>query len=642
MPDLPISDRRLRLLIGTGIVFLLAVKLYLGYQLDLYSDEIFYWLASTRPAIAYSDLPFVTALLVGLGSLLDPGNPLAVRSLFILMGSCLPFLVYWVALPISNQHQALESSMLSLCLPMGGFLGLLAVPDVPLIFFGLLSLGFFERALRTDALLHWLATGVFVALGLSTHYRYFLYPLGAIIFLLYFPCGRRLWKNPKLWFAGTVAALGLVPIVWFNLQNQLASANFYLVDRHPWEFSGSGLLHIFEQALVVTPGLYLLLVFTLWQQLKHRAYISQGPALLSCAALSNGIVYLVLAPWTDADSTSIHWPLSAYFPLLVLAPAALRDLQKLLAKRWSSLPVNTLLSAIPIMGFMGTLIALIGIASQAFQTQLQPLVGVGVLSNKMAGWREFSEHTAQLLRAEYPDQSPIVITDNYYTAGQIALAGLSDSPLTLDDDKAVRDGRIAQLRLWQMNELGLESRVGTSVLYISEDSTLNVEEKFATIHKMCLHAADLVYLDSLSLFNGEKQFSYYHSSAIINPTAPGSSRAKPCPYPARAWLETPSEGDILNGKAQLSGWAFKEDIGLQAVAMLIDGAGFAELNYGLAREDVVDAMKVSTDPNAPRLGFNLEFDSNAIANGKHILEIELTDSTGMKSRYGKREITVNN
>ena len=35
------------------------------------------------------------------------------------------------------------ASILTLCLPLGGFLGLLAVPDVPLIFFGLLAIGFF-------------------------------------------------------------------------------------------------------------------------------------------------------------------------------------------------------------------------------------------------------------------------------------------------------------------------------------------------------------------------------------------------------------------------------------------------------------------------------------------------------------------
>ena len=71
-----------------GIILLLLIKIFLATALDLYSDEVFYWQASANPAIAYSDLPFMTALLIGLGSAFDSYNTLAARSLFIVMGSC--------------------------------------------------------------------------------------------------------------------------------------------------------------------------------------------------------------------------------------------------------------------------------------------------------------------------------------------------------------------------------------------------------------------------------------------------------------------------------------------------------------------------------------------------------------------------
>ncbi|MDB0052096.1 hypothetical protein N9F57_04360, partial [Gammaproteobacteria bacterium] len=71
----------------SGIVLLLLIKVFLAAALDLYSDEVFYWQASANPAAAYSDLPFMTALLIGLGSALDSYNTLAARSLFVLIGS---------------------------------------------------------------------------------------------------------------------------------------------------------------------------------------------------------------------------------------------------------------------------------------------------------------------------------------------------------------------------------------------------------------------------------------------------------------------------------------------------------------------------------------------------------------------------
>ena len=169
-----------------SFTLLLLLKIILASILDLYSDEIFYWQASTIPAIAYSDLPFITAFLVGIGTSLDSHNPLTVRAVFILIGSSIPFLVYWLALPITNKNDALQSAFLTLCVPLLGFLGLLAVPDAPLIFFGILSVGFFERAIRTNMTKFWIATGVFVALGLSTHYRFLVYPASAILFLIVF------------------------------------------------------------------------------------------------------------------------------------------------------------------------------------------------------------------------------------------------------------------------------------------------------------------------------------------------------------------------------------------------------------------------------------------------------------------------
>ncbi|MEQ8954169.1 MAG: glycosyltransferase family 39 protein, partial [Gammaproteobacteria bacterium] len=310
-----------RMLLAAAIILLLTTKVFLASRLDLYSDEIFYWLASTRLSLAYSDLPFVTSLLVWLGTNLDPGNPLAVRVLFIVLGSSIPLLVFWLAQPITGRGQALFSAFLSLCIPLGGFLGLLAVPDVPLLFFGLLAIGFFERALRTDLNRYWLATGIAVALGLSTHYRFFLYPAAAVLFLLCYGPARKTLQNPKLWMAIAISALGLTPIIWFNLSNQLASASFYLVERHPWEFQPRGLLHIFIQAGLVSPPLYGLLGLTLWQMITRARAGDQNAAMLASFALTNLLVYMILAPWTDSASTTIHWPLSGYFPLLVFAPA---------------------------------------------------------------------------------------------------------------------------------------------------------------------------------------------------------------------------------------------------------------------------------------------------------------------------------
>ncbi|MCI5106531.1 MAG: glycosyltransferase family 39 protein [Pseudomonadales bacterium] len=618
-------------------VLVLGLKLHFASVLDLYSDEIFYWLASTHPALAYSDLPFVTAQLVGLGSALAPGEALAVRSLFIMMGSAIPLLLYWLAKPLTSFRQALETAALSLCVPLGGFLGLLAVPDVPLIFFGLLAIGFFQRALAHDHWSSWLATGLFVALGLCTHYRFLLYVAAALLFLLLFRPEHRQWRNPRFWASTFIASCGLIPIAWFNLGNQLASASFYFVDRHPWQFQPQGLLHLFKQAALVTPLLYALLLTTAWMLWQQARRGQRDAALLLSFALVNLSVYLLLAPWTDADSTSIHWPLSGYFPLLVYLPAAIRKL----GNQWpaSASRFRLLITVAIVMGFAGTVSAFVGVGSQAYQQPLQSLLGRGLLSNKMAGWQEFARHTRQLIEEHYDGQAPVLITDNYYSAAQLLFADLGERVYTIDQDKAIRDGRITQLQLWQMHMADLSRETGQAALLINEDSTLEVLDKRELITQMCHRADSLDYLDTLRLFNGDKQFSYYQIPALKNESA---DRASPCPFPMRAWLEIPAAGDVLAGPVEVDGWAYSEDVGIERVRLLLDDEPLVELNYGIHRQDVVDVMEAGLDPNAPELGFRGSFDSTALANGEYWLAVELQNKQGQVTRYGRRKVMIRN
>lgn len=628
------------LIIGCCLLFIL--KLVLAFSLDLYSDEIFYWQASTRPALAYSDLPFMTALLIGIGTTLGTDHAFSVRLLFLLLGSCLPLLVYWVARPVTNQQQALESALLTLCLPLAGFLGLLAVPDVPLLCFGLLAFGCFERALRRDELKFWLLTGLAVACGLSTHYRFFLYPFAALLYLTCYRPVRGQWHNPKLWGAMLIASIGLFPILWFNLNNQLSSASFYFVDRHPWTFQASGLLHAFKQAGLVTPPLYALFLYVIWQ-LFGKARGGSGEAFLFlCFSLTHLLIFLLLAPWTDATSTSIHWPLSGYMPLLVFAPSALREISAFCQKRWDAIVVHRAILCVPLLGFLGTLTALAGIGSQALQLQLQPILGSAVLSDKMAGWQEYSKHTESVIAENYTGRLPVIVTDNYYTAAQTEFAGLTAKSYTLDEDKAVRDGRIAQLQLWQVDETGLRNLPNEPLLFISEDSTLTVPAKFELLNRLCQLSEDVRYLGELALFNGSKRFSYYKARLGPQQTALSGSRYHPCPFPAQAWIDTPLAEATLHGTVPVAGWAFNEDIGIASVYLVIDETRVAQLEYGGNRPDVVEVMQVLSDPQAPALGFDGVFETGEFPNGRHRLKLEIINNQGMTLYYGERSVTIEN
>ena len=624
-----------------GFLLLAVVKTFLAFKLDLYSDEIFYWLASRELALGYSDLPFMTALLVRLGSSLADGSALAVRSLFLLMGSAVPFLVYWLAYPITGKQAARQSAFISLCLPLGGFLGLLAVPDVPLIWFGLIALGAFERALRTNSAFFWILTGLSTACGLSTHYRFVLYPLAALGLLFITRRSREHFRNPFLYLAMMIAATGLVPIIWFNLNNELSSASFYLIERHPWKFQASGLLHIFKQAGLVTPPLYVCFLLTLMRLFKE-AQRKEDAALLFSVSITNLLVYILLAPWTDANSTSVHWPLSGYFPLLVALPDTLIQIGNWIEQRRTAISANGAVRIILALGFAGTLTGLIGVGSQAYQEQLQPVLGKGVLSSKMAGWKPFSEHTQQVLQSEFSDTRPLLITDNYYTAAQLRFAGFKNRVITLDRDKSVRDGRATQLALWRMDAGAIQDYLGQPALYINEDSTLLQADKIDLMTEMCQISQRVRPSTPLSLFAGDKAFSFYVIDELVMSEPGLTDRARPCPYPIVAWIDTPDNEALVRGQLTVAGWSYSEDLGIETVELMLNGETVHPLHYGVPRPDVVSSQGVMSDPNRPNLGFTGTLDSLNVANGTYRLSVRLRNRAGEARDYGERQIVIDN
>jgi hypothetical protein len=179
-------------------------------------------------------------------------------------------------------------------------------------------------------------------------------------------------------------------------------------------------------------------------------------------------------------------------------------------------------------------------------------------------------------------------------------------------------------------------------LFITEDSSLTVVDKHAILARACRTSDRLEYLGELSLFNGDKKFSYYRARQLLVSSDNPDYRAYPCPYPAMAWIDYPVAGDEISGLINVSGWAYNEDIGVVAIRLLVDNQALGSARYGSSRVDVVEAMVVESDPNAPNLGFDIDFDTRDLANGRHELAIEILNAQGATLRYGARVVNVSN
>lgn len=651
----PLSDRELLALVGAVYVALTLAKLVIAVKLDLFWDEAYYWQGANRLDIGYADKPFMTAFLVRLGTSMFGDTPLGVRACYLAIASVLPFALYWLARPIVGRRDALLAVGASLVLPIGGLLGFLASPEIPMALFAVLGLGAMERAARGAGRGAWLLLGAACALGLATHYRFALFPFALFLFLVLTQRGRALWRQPGLWLAAGIAALGLLPILIFNLRVEFASFQYQILERNPWSFHAKGLLYPYEQALAVTPLYYVALLGTLVYVLR-RAWAGgdHGAALAAiCSSVYLG-VYFVLSPLTDQKHFDVHWPGIGYMPLLLFLPEALRRFaaggagMARAARRAFCLLV-------PLTGAAGVVGVLYYVMANIWPGALAPTVMDRLFRYALVGWSELGAEAVTQLRAletqSGADGGPgrvVVAGQNYIVASELdfAMDG-EDGELVfvLDHPWNTRDGVEFQYALWDLDQPALRrAHPGATALVVVEEFQYEIfsRRRVAWRAGLCSVFDDMRYLGEYEFHAGRRHFQFY-AGRVRPPAAPAPSAAsrprETCPAIPAVYVNFPKRGGTVSGVTKTWGLVF-DSVGVRAVDVVVDGrvAGRAEYHPGVSSshpwiEDYID-------PRVPYVHFGFDWDTTRLAEGPHQFALRLHRDDGSVGEYGRRTVFV--
>jgi 4-amino-4-deoxy-L-arabinose transferase-like glycosyltransferase len=498
------------------------VKLWLAATLSPFVDEAFYWQESRHPAWSYSDVPGMTAWLIRCGEFVFGHSTLAMRAPFLLLGALLPLLMVRMVTRIADARAGWQAGLWTMALPLAGTLGVLALPDVPLTFASLLALDAFERASRHARWRDWNLLGLALALAWLSHYRAAMLLLAGFAFLTLTARGRSLWRQPGLWICLAIAASGLVPLLVFNLQHDWSALGFQLVERHPWAFHADALIQPIEQAIVVTPFLYGLLLAVLVIAWRRRR-LGAPWDLFACSALIPLIAYFVFGLFADDERFRVHWPLPGYLPLIALLPLLGRELRA----RW----IDTLSGAAALIAALGGAAVLAYLAVASIPEASTRLSHLKAFPANFVGWHESGRVVESLLEKMGPEPI-ILVADNFMLAAQLDFVLDGTRPIhTLDSPLNTKHGRAAQLRLWAQDETALRAYAGQRVLLVVEETSLRERERAAWLDSLCTRIDVMRPLQRLDLHAGRKRFAFY---AGVVPAMPDA--AKKCSYPPQLVL----------------------------------------------------------------------------------------------------------
>lgn len=601
---------------------LLLVKLLVAWRLPLFVDEAFYWQEGQHLALAYSDLPGLTAWLTRLGVEIGGPHVLALRLPFILMASILPWLVAKVSARWFGEVAGWQAGLLTVLMPLSGTLGLLALPDVPMALATALCLDAGARLLDKVNAGRALELALGLSIGALSHYRFIGVIVIGFIALLLIKEGRRVLRDPRVLIALAIGAVAWLPLLAWNLDNGDAGLRFQMVDRHPWTFHADGASFVLIQALLVTPLLFVALVQTFILSARERG---EGTSQWRYFGLLGGLStlgFFILGFFADNERVSFHWTIPGYLALLAAAPVVLAQWTPGWRKAmWSMLVVGL----IAVFGWYATV---------SVPSLRERLAAEKWYPANFAGWDKVTAAVRQELAAM--PEGTVLLADNFKLGAELGFELQDPNIRVLDHPLNRKHGRAPQLRIWGLEGDAALPASGQPALLVIGTDEVRYRDLLTHYHGLCDKVGPITPSRVLNVDHGAQRFVLVRLPQGVKPAS-----GEPCSTPSMAYIDQPAVGETLPNRFSVRGWAFRDGVGLASVDILLDGKPVARARYGVAQPEVATFWKISNDPQHPNVGFEAEVDATGLSPGLHWLGLRLTAWDGMVTEWPEQPIHIN-
>mgnify|MGYP000268281393 CR=1 FL=1 len=458
-----------------------ALALIHAWALPFSADEAHYALYGTFLDLSYFDHPPMVGWLQSI-ALMFSTSEFSLRILPIILSTLSLYVLFNLAKKDFGEKTAFITLLLFISAPILQILPFGMIPETPLIFAGLLNIWILKRIQENDGskLTDWLLLGLILGIaGLSKYTGVTLAFSTFVVLLLQFKS--RLFSQLGLYIAGLIAAVCILPVLYWNMQNDWISFLYQL--NHSAGKSEYSLLDALRMQLTqfaaFGPLVYVAGLVAIW---KLRANHNARMWLIFALPI------LVLFSILSAKGRSLpHWTeLGVIFMLPLIAQVLISSIgNKVQRRAFIVLGSITLLLTLVVQ-------ILITYPKIAFDDYHHPLAD-------LMGWKEVSARITDL--AEENDN---VFIPNWSHASRVAWYA---RPLPVK----VLDSRFDQFDLWFGS-----AEVGDSGILLLHADRKGFKEKLLNQFNSCeLHDELEIKIDS-SFVNYFKLYRCDHYTGTSN------------------------------------------------------------------------------------------------------------------------------
>lgn len=372
----------LAILVGGTLYRMLA---WVMADIDLFSDEAYYWSWAQQLDLGYYSKPPMVAWIVAVTTGVLGDHELAVKAGAIVLLPFTAWLLFRFAASEFDRRTAVMATLLFFSLPGVAMLNVIITTDVPLLMFWTLTLMLWAAAIhQPQRRERWLLLGLSAGFGLLSKYTMGLFAVAAAVQLLVDPRLRVLWRHPNLYLGAAVAALVFAPNVLWNLSQDWPTlrhtAQISQLERGANWYPAEGLSFLGAQFGVFGPLAFALL---LWLMTRHSSLPRSQSIMLRCFTLVPIAVMLSQALMARAFA---NWAAMAYVAGALWLAAELRARERLPWLGWA-IAINLVLGAA--LYHYPTLLQLSGVS---IERRIDPYA-------RVRGWESLGEALALRLRA---------------------------------------------------------------------------------------------------------------------------------------------------------------------------------------------------------------------------------------------------
>ena len=305
----------------------------IAYFLDLGSNEAYYWTYGLYPDVSHLDQPPMIGWFIQLFTVnLYFKGEIFLRLAAIAVGSLNTWIIFILGRRIKNELTGFYAAILyTASLYCSIFIGTFINPDTPQSLFYLLSIYFLHEGLivkyeacdesKLLCRMSLVLAGLFIGLALLSKYSSIFLWVGVGVYVL--SHDRKMLKEPFLYIAAIISALFIIPIFYWNYNNDFASFTFQGAKLLSIEngINLKFLLGEVNRAFIYNNPINILIVFAAIFSFNKRRFLKDSQySLLLSLALPIIIFFLATSLFTE---TLPNWSAPGYFTLILISAAYL-------------------------------------------------------------------------------------------------------------------------------------------------------------------------------------------------------------------------------------------------------------------------------------------------------------------------------